>query len=598
MCERRSPARRCARQSRSPAGAQPLFDLQKVADGVYAALATPRSPINCNAAVVVLDDAVLVVDTHSRPSSAKALIAQIRTITDKPVRFAVNTHFHWDHAQGNHAYPVAFPKQVAIVASEATRENLRTLGGARLKDQLANTPGQIAALEAQLAKATDAAAQARLKDEIAQQKDYLAEIKSLELTLPDLTFDKSLIIHRGDRRIVLLFLGRGHTDGDIVAWLPKERVIATGDLLHGWMPYMGDSYPPEWVATLDALGKLEFDHIIGGHGTVKPRAHLTFFRNYLADLIAAVRTARDRGETLDQAKGLGVRRPEAEVRRRHGWPVRRARSATTSKRSTATSTRRSTDDRNENTMRCAHRSFTLLLGLAALLSVLAFVVPLAAQSGAGGTLVFIGTYASPASKGIYVSRLDPATGALSAPTLAAEIRNPSFLAATADGRFLYAVSEVDAVAGTPGGAVAGYAIDKAAGTLKALNSQSTVGGGPAHVSVAGKHGVRRQLRRRQHRRLSDGGRRHAEAGVVVRAAQGLERGSEPAEGAARARRHARSVGEVPLRSRPRPRSGARSIASTPRPGRSRRRRRRSPRSRRPAPAHGTSRSPATASTPT
>ena len=123
-----------------PAGAQPLLNLQKVADGVYAALATPRSPINCNAAVVVLDDAVLVVDTHSRPSSAKALIAQIRTITDKPVRFAVNTHFHWDHAQGNHAYPVAFPKQVAIVASEATRENLRTLGGARLKDQLANTP--------------------------------------------------------------------------------------------------------------------------------------------------------------------------------------------------------------------------------------------------------------------------------------------------------------------------------------------------------------------------------------------------------------------------------------------------------------------------
>ena len=131
-------------------------------------------------------------------------------------------------------------------------------------------------------------------------------------------------------------------------------------------------------------------------------------------------------------------------------------------------------------------SRTLLLGLAALLSVLALVVPLVAQSGAAGTLVFIGTYASPASKGIYVSRLDPSTGALSAPTLAAEIRNPSFLAASPDGRFLYAVSEVDAVAGTPGGAVAGYAIDKAAGTLKALNTQSTVGGGPCHVSVAGK----------------------------------------------------------------------------------------------------------------
>jgi len=137
-------------------------------------------------------------------------------------------------------------------------------------------------------------------------------------------------------------------------------------------------------------------------------------------------------------------------------------------------------------MHRTHQSWTLLLGLAALLTVLAFVVPLAAQSGTGGTLVFIGTYASPASKGIYVSRLDPSTGALSTPTLAAEVRNPSYLAASADGRFLYAVSEVDAVGGKPGGAVAGYAIDKAAGTLKPLNTQSTVGTGPCHVSVAGR----------------------------------------------------------------------------------------------------------------
>ncbi len=136
----------------------------------------------------------------------------------------------------------------------------------------------------------------------------------------------------------------------------------------------------------------------------------------------------------------------------------------------------------------AYRSRTLLLGLAALLSVVALVVPAIAQSGASGTgmLVFFGTYTSPASKGIYVSRLDPATGALSAPVLAAEGRNPSFLAASADGRFLYAVNEVDAVEGTPGGAITAFAIDKATGALKRLNSQSTVGGGPAHVSVAGR----------------------------------------------------------------------------------------------------------------
>jgi glyoxylase-like metal-dependent hydrolase (beta-lactamase superfamily II) len=284
------------------AGAADLFDLEKVADGVYAALAKPRNPINCNAAVVVYDEGVLVVDTHSRPSSARGLLAELKAVTDKPVRYAVNTHFHWDHAQGNHAYPVAFPGQVAIVSSEATRENLARLGMQRVKDQIEAAPRQIAALEERIAAEKDAAKRAVLEDERRQQQDYLAEMKGLELTLPDLTFDKTLILHRKERDIVLLFLGRGHTSGDVVVYLPREKVVATGDLLHGWMPFMGDSFPPEWVATLDALDKLDFEHIIGGHGGVKPKAHLRFFRNYLADLVEAVRAARGRGETLEQAK--------------------------------------------------------------------------------------------------------------------------------------------------------------------------------------------------------------------------------------------------------------------------------------------------------
>jgi len=288
--------------SSAAARGQELFDLSKVADGVYAAIAKPRTPINCNAAVVVYDEGVLVVDTHSRPSSAAALIQQIKSVTDKPVRYAVNTHFHWDHAQGNHAYPVAFPRQVSIVASEATRENLIQMGMKRVKDQIDAGPGQVADLEKRIAAASDAKAKAQLEDELKQQQAYLAEIRSLELKLPDLTFDKSLILHRSDRDILLLFLGRGHTSGDVVAYLPKQKVVATGDLLHGWMPFMGDSYPPEWIATLDALDKLDFDQIIGGHGGVKPRSHLRFFRNYIADLIEAVRAAKGKGETLDQAK--------------------------------------------------------------------------------------------------------------------------------------------------------------------------------------------------------------------------------------------------------------------------------------------------------
>jgi glyoxylase-like metal-dependent hydrolase (beta-lactamase superfamily II) len=279
-----------------------LFDLRRVADGVYAAIALPRTPINCNAAVVVYDEGVLVVDTHSRPSSARALVEQIKTLTDKPVRYAVNTHFHWDHAQGNYAYPVAFPRQVAIVASEATRESLKAEGLVRVKQQLEQAPAAIAERRKRLATEQDPAERARLEDEVRQHETYMAELQSLDLVLPDLTFDKSLILHRKDRDIVLLFMGRGHTSGDVVAYLPQQKVVATGDLLHGWMPFMADAYPPEWVATLDQLGKLDFDWIIGGHGDVKPRAHLVAFRTYLADLIEETRRARGRGESLDRAK--------------------------------------------------------------------------------------------------------------------------------------------------------------------------------------------------------------------------------------------------------------------------------------------------------
>jgi glyoxylase-like metal-dependent hydrolase (beta-lactamase superfamily II) len=78
-----------------------LFQLKKVADGVYAAIAETRYKLNCNAAVIMTDDGVIVVDSHSTPSAARALYQEIQTVTKKPVRKMINTHFHWDHWQGN-----------------------------------------------------------------------------------------------------------------------------------------------------------------------------------------------------------------------------------------------------------------------------------------------------------------------------------------------------------------------------------------------------------------------------------------------------------------------------------------------------------------
>src|SRR5579864_9814632 len=109
-------------RAQAPAASGQLFDIQKIADGVYFALAHPQALTNCNAAIFVNSQDVLVVDAHSKPSAAASLIAQIREeVTSKPVRYVVNTHFHYDHTQGDPAYRAAGGK-VEIIASEATKQ--------------------------------------------------------------------------------------------------------------------------------------------------------------------------------------------------------------------------------------------------------------------------------------------------------------------------------------------------------------------------------------------------------------------------------------------------------------------------------------------
>jgi len=284
-------------------GAQDLFDIKPVADGVYAAISKPAYKVNCNAVIIFLGDSVLVVDTHSKPSAARALIAQIKKLTDKPVRYVVNTHFHWDHYQGNEAYPSSWPAGIEIISSEATRNNIQRLGIPRVKHEITTMPAEIEQLKADLAKATNAEQKEKLSKNLSEAEAYFAELKSMQVTLPTMTFDRSLILHRSNRTVEILWLGRGHTDGDVWVFLPKEKVLVSGDALHGWTPFMGDSYPYEWIKTLDRAEKLDFDYAIGGHGDVmKGKQKFQLWKEYLQDLMEQTSTAYAGGASLDETK--------------------------------------------------------------------------------------------------------------------------------------------------------------------------------------------------------------------------------------------------------------------------------------------------------
>jgi glyoxylase-like metal-dependent hydrolase (beta-lactamase superfamily II) len=188
-----------------------------------------------------------------------------------------------------------------VISSVKTREWLEKLGLPRLKESLESLPKQIADLRAKLGASADEPERAALRAHIEGLEAYLKEMTPPRVTLPTLTFDRRLVLHRGGREVHLLFLGRAHTAGDVVAYVPSQRVVATGDLMHGLLPYMGDGFPDEWPATLRALEALEFDRVIPGHGSVQEgKSVLAEFRGYVEEVTEKVTRGVERGQPLDE----------------------------------------------------------------------------------------------------------------------------------------------------------------------------------------------------------------------------------------------------------------------------------------------------------
>jgi cyclase len=246
---------------------------------------------------------VVVVDAHSKPSAAASLVAQIRKeITSKPVRYLVNTHFHWDHTQGDPAYRAAGGK-VDIIASEATKQLLAENARSRLKDSLDGVPQIIDALKMRLAKASTAGEKETYQEQIRQAQAYLDEMKSFTPELPDITFAKSYEIKDRAFDLHIEFHGRAHTAGDVAVFCPQRRAVASGDAIIGWVPNIADGYPREWPRTIDSIGELSPERILPGHGPLQPdRQRMTQMRNYIEELTGLVENGKKAGKPLAELK--------------------------------------------------------------------------------------------------------------------------------------------------------------------------------------------------------------------------------------------------------------------------------------------------------
>jgi glyoxylase-like metal-dependent hydrolase (beta-lactamase superfamily II) len=186
-----------------------------------------------NTGVIIGDDAVLVADAQATPVMAQDVIRRIREITDKPIKYVLLTHYHAVRVLGASAYAADH-----IIASQDTYDLIVERGEADMKSEIGRFPRLFQAVESVPG-----------------------------LTWPTLTFKGEMTLRLGRLEVKIMQLGRGHTKGDTVLWLPEDRVLLSGDLVeYGATPYAGDAYFKAWPHTLDALAALKPEKLVPGRG--------------------------------------------------------------------------------------------------------------------------------------------------------------------------------------------------------------------------------------------------------------------------------------------------------------------------------------------
>ena len=271
-----------------------------VTEGVYVAR-WPDVMRGSNVTLIIDKNEVFVVDGSYTARAARAVIAQIQKLTDKPVRYLINTHAHGDHYWGNQAYVRAYPG-IEIVAHRSTREDIVRKAHDELQEFSSFLPRAIASYQRTAEKSTGKLADFfRMAAE--DSEVLLEESSKIEITPPTMTFGRSMVFHRGEQEVQLLYFGRGNTRGDAVVYLPREKVVITGDLVVHPTPYGFGSFPTDWIRTLRHVSVLDFEHLIPGHGAVQhDKAYLELLIEILEFVVAEVDEAVSLGLSLEETQ--------------------------------------------------------------------------------------------------------------------------------------------------------------------------------------------------------------------------------------------------------------------------------------------------------
>ncbi|HNP06831.1 MAG TPA: MBL fold metallo-hydrolase [Cyclobacteriaceae bacterium] len=262
--------------------------------------------VTANIIVIINQRDVLVIDSGLLPSAAVEAIEEIRKLTNKPVKYLVNTHWHGDHWQGNETFIEYFP-DIEIIASKEGSDGIKRDGMVWVEVfYLKYFERMIANYQERLdsgTKADDTVLTKNEKTEIEQGIDAvkvdLAEMKKIKPRFPTITFSQQLNLRSGDREIQIHQLGRGNTKGDAIVYLPNEKVLITGDLVVHPSPYESGSFSLEWLETSRKLAAFKYEYLLPGHGNVQhDTSYLDFLNVLFEEIILQVNQAYLKGNYL------------------------------------------------------------------------------------------------------------------------------------------------------------------------------------------------------------------------------------------------------------------------------------------------------------
>ncbi len=261
--------------------------LTKIADNVYSYTdvknGSPANSFGANAGIVVGKDGIIVIDTLTSAKEARRFISDIRKVSDKPVKYVINTHYHLDHSFGN----AEFERLGAIIIShEADNKNLHDNGEAALKNAGAYGLSE-------------------------------SDMEGSKLAYPSLTFTDRIYINIDGQKVELIYPGPSHTNGSIMIYLPEKKILFAGDILFtGYHPFLAEGDIGSWLRALDTIMSMDADVIIPGHGPISGKRDLREMKDYLVifDLKARELSAQsnDIEHITSEIKKMIPARPEGE----------------------------------------------------------------------------------------------------------------------------------------------------------------------------------------------------------------------------------------------------------------------------------------------